>query len=914
MRQDPEKLIASLQRHIVEFTAWFNEAAAKDGLGISLDPARVIEDIRTMNGSRLRQLSRAMREHQVHKEQVQTSVSAISETLARPGESGIILGALQSGKTGTAFMTLFAAPIHHLKSKVSFVPLFVTTNQKSHLLQTQKAMRAFFNLYGDITIRSNGESRSLIDFYAQSGSDLVESADVDETSLNEYHEQMADDFDLDYDIDRMVEGMTVKRVPGEISGKVRSFAKKARDKGYAVMLIVDEPQYGAAGATAKDGTEVPCLLTRIFDEIDEDFFSPVSPNFVVGLSATPFDTAILDRLWLIRQKLNENYCGPNFFGGQLIDPTVQTKLPIVRSFKEMGMTDRSLEWFSEIPYLLGATKFPERNTFRATKIGPDGKKTEMTQFERQQRAAELIRQLLDQQLMTRQERTGTVQGALLRIANKTELTEKVLEAMGLAGTGSPYNVIKFYNIGGDIKEIIKEKTRNDARPYIVVTVGKGRMGDAFPSSTTIGIDLSQTSGDANSFLQGVFGRMCGYGKKNPLVIVSNAAKELFAELVETNGRTENFDLNRNNTQMNVVEKGRNRTENYFMITNEMIDVDREDSPLRGFRDDLVAYLEQQELAKPTLRKDVPRRRSMYMNLPEIMEKHGLVDYIAKHSTRLDPELQNGARIVGFGETTTHQRRSGKKIKIGFLRNQQNECAVLVSKVGYDTKDSSYNAGLLHRGHGGGLSATGARSAAKHVNRGRRDDGIKASVMPTITVKKVDEFGNTVDLNEKGRFVFDGIVFTLHNEVKRYRAPINDVVLAPNHAFRRMMTEHQGAIQLGFFAFRFMKRGNRSLDEALGQWNVQNALSNLYDAKTHRYEVIDKTILFRDIITGQPSNPKGPTAIDLTDPVKPILHAVVNTYDPSLGMSHHAANDDDLDVDVTDIEFSIPAPRAPSPRM
>lgn len=913
MRQDTEKLVAKIHDHILEFTTWFNEAAQKDRLGISLDASHVIEDIRTMKGARLKQLSRALREHQVHQEQVQTAVAAISQTIASPGESGIILGALQSGKTGTAFMSLFAAPIHHLKTRVKYAPLFMTTNQKSHLLQTQAAMRAFFNLYGDITIRSNGESHSLMDYYAEAGSDLVESREASETTLNEYHEDLADDFDLDYDVDRMVEGLTVKRVPGEITGKVRKFAKSARDRGYAVMLVVDEPQYGAAGRRDSAGREVPCLLTRLFDEIDEDFFSSASPNFVMGLSATPFDTAILDRLWLIKQKLNSTYCGPNFFGGQIIDQTVETKLPRVMSFKEIGMKQRSLEWFAEIPYLLGATKSPERATFRASKTGPDGKKTAMSDFERQQRGSELIRELLDRTLMERQEKSGTLQGALIRISSKTGLTEKVLGAMGVEGPDSPYNVIKFYNAGGDIKEIIRERTRNDPRPYLVVTVGKGRMGDAFPASTTMAMDLSQSSGDANSFLQGVFGRMCGYGKKNPLVIVSNQAKELFLELVSTNGKTENFDLNRNNTRMSLIESGRNRTENYFMITNEMIDADHEDSPLRGFRDDIVAYLERQELAKPTLSRNVPKRANQFMNLPEIMTRHGIINYVVQNTSRLDPEIQKGphghARIVAFGETTTHQRQRGSKerIKIGYHKNPDNdfECGVLVSKVAYDTKDSSYLAGLQgKRGMGGGLSATGLRSAAKHVNRGRRDDGTKANVMPTITVKKVDAYGNPVALHEKGRFVFDGIVFTLHNEIKRYRAPINDVVLAPNHAFRKLMSEDQGAKQLGAFAHQFMKRGNRSLEEALGQYDVQNALSNLFDRRTHRYEVIDKTIIFRDIETGEVGNSVGPASIDLTNPLEPILHAIdrAHSYEPN------ASESDDQETDMEVQRWTPQAPR------
>ena len=907
MRKNLDSLVLELQGHITEFTRWFNEASEQQGLGISLDASHVIEDIRTMRGYRLNQLVRAMRENGVHKEQVRTSVAAIGQTVERPGESGIILGALQSGKTGTAFMTLFAAPIHYLKSKVSFVPLFMTTNQKSHLMQTQKSMRDFFALYGDITIQSNGESRSLIDYYAQSGHDMVESEDAESITLHDYHEKLADE--LDYDIESLVAGMTVKRVPGEIAGKVRSIAKRAREKGHGVMLIVDEPQYGAAGRNRNDGEEVPCLLTRLFDEIDEDFFSPDTPNFVIGLSATPFDTSILDRLWLIRQKLNASYCGPNFFGGQLIDPTVETKLPIVRSFKEIGMKDRSLEMFAEIPYLIGATKSPERNSFRPTIKGPDGKRVGMTEVEMEQCGVALIRELLDKTLMARQEREGELQGALLRIASNTKLTERVLNGMRLDGPDSPYNVIKFYELGGDIKEIIKEKTRNDPRPYLVITVGKGRMGDAFPASTTLGIDLSQSSGDANSFLQGVFGRMCGYGKKNPLVIVSNKAKELFVELVKTNGKTETFDLNRNSTRMAALDKGRKRTDNYFMITDEMIESDHENSPLKAFRAEVVAYLEQQELARETYSKDVPRRRNMFMNLPEMMERHGLVDYIAQNSTRLDPDLQTGAKIVGFGETTIHKRRNGENVRIGYIESDDmpGECKVLISKVAYDSGDSSYKAGL--RGQGGGLSATGRRSAAKHVNRGRRDDGDTASIMPVITVKKVDANGNTVDLKEKGRFVFDGIVFTLENEVLRYRAPVNDVVLAPNHAFARIMTEQEGVKRLGAYVFKHMNgRGGRTLDEALGQWDVQNALAHVYDPRTHRYDVVDHTIIFRDAITGEPGNPMGPAAIDLRDPMRPVLHAVIETYSQA-NNPHPAAANDDIATQAELLE-EVMAPVAP----
>lgn len=856
-------LAIELQKHITMFAEWFNDAAALSGMGITLDPAKAVRQIEAAGNMRLRQLLGALSEHRVHKEQVQTAVGVIAETIANPGASGIVLGALQSGKTGTAFMTLFAAPVHYLKSKVSYVPLFMTTNQNSHLMQTQKAMRSFFDLYGEINIVSNGVAHSLIDYYAQSGSDLSEAEDETSITLHDYTARMVDEIYPGTDpIDSIIQGMTVKRVPGEISRKVRQHCQRARELGHGVMLIVDEPQFGASNQIRRDGTEVQCLLSRAFAEIDEDFFSPLTPNFMVGLSATPFDTASLDNLWLVRQKLNPHYVGPNFFGGEMIDPTVETRMPKVMSFDEVAKK-RDLDWFSEMPFLIGATRNPSRQNFKALKSDAEGVKKEMNSLERRQKGADLLRDLLGKTLQEKQKGSSEPVGALLRIANNKNLTEDVLDAMGVDDPEFPYNVIRFYNSNGDIKPLIWKATQNDKRPYLVVTVGKGRMGDAFPGSTIMGIDLSHAATDMNALLQGVFGRMCGYGKRKPLVIVSKQAKDMLVQYEDNLGVTEDFKHSKH-VKMSTIEKGRNQQESFFMITDEMISADTPDSPLRAFRADVISYLEKQKLAKETSSAMVPRRDNQFSNLPELMAKHGIVEYIKANSMRLDPELRDAACIVPVGQSSKYRRRDGTMADIAYTLNDAGECMTLVTKVDYSSSENAHKTGRsLGRALSEGLTSKGKtkREALPRGGRGRRDDGI----LPVITVKKVDGRGNPVPGNATGRFVFDGFIFHLEEKVRRYRPAVNMTGLVEGHAFSAAMTDQEKAEQLALYISEHMSgKRMRSFGEALGMADVQRVLSRMYDMSTHTYDADGQVIQFRSYETGKIENPLGPAVVDMTD--------------------------------------------------
>ena len=511
-----------------------------------------------------------------------------------------------------------------------------------------------------------------------------------------------------------------------------------------------------------------------------------------------------------------------------------------------------------MPYLIGSAAAPDRKSFKPTTTLPDGTKQEMIGVDRRKKAGNMIRMAIDGILKERQGKPGQPIGALLRIANKRQLTEDVLEVMGVDGSDSPYNVIRFYDATGDIKQVIEDATRHDKRPYIVVTVGKGRMGDAFPGSTVLAMDLTHTATDANALLQGMIGRMCGYGKDNPVVIVSNQSYLMWDQYLENSGATPDFNTSRH-VATAVHSRGRNRGETYFMLTNEMIDSDHPDSPLRAFRDDIIAYLEQQELAKMTMNKDVPRRTNSYMNYPELMEKHGIIKYIAENSMRLDPELRSEARIAPMDHVGEYQRRDQSTAQITYDRDADGNGRVLISKVDYAHAASNTSANSRMRLSG--LGAGGRREPAKHVNRGRRNE----KIVPVITVKKVNENGASVSFHENGRFVFDGMVFHLEEKVRRYNPAVVETSLALNHAFAPAMTNPEKARQLGVAVYQNMYGPReRSFHDAFAQAKVQRVLSGIYDMSTHTYEFDGRSIIFRNLETYDVENPKGPAIIDMTD--------------------------------------------------
>lgn len=871
--ENRQAVVRTIISHLEDFQRWFNEASAEKGLGIWIDPSESIDGINALSWPKLVELSKSLGHHRVHREQVVTAVEVMNSSINSPGQSGLVVGALQSGKTGTALCSLFMAPAHYLKTGLTYAPLFVTTNQNSHMEQTRQAMRSFFNLYGDLVVGSSeqsDQSKSLLEYYSDTGFDLSRKWGFTEITLHEYATNIVDDLYPGEDlVSSLVDNFTAKRVQGrEIEVKIRNHCERAKKHGHGVMMIVDEPQFGASDPARNNSNgSGKCLLTQILEVADDDFFDRESPNFLVGLSATPFDSYEIESLFKVRQKIGEGYVGPNAFAGERIDPTVQEKMPKTFSFSDIAGA-MEIAPFSEISWLLGLRKSPLNKNINPTVTDENGAQRELTISERRSYGAKILRRLVNVFVLQNSKKRGKKIGGLLRLAGSNEATERILDDMRVEGSDSPYNVIRFFgdhaSRGSDVKRAIKEATKNDPRPYLVVVVGKGRMGDAFPPEVEIGIDLSQSPADMNAVLQGVFGRMCGYGKSNALVVMSDTAKKMVNEYSNSLGATENFSKSRH-AVTNVIKKGRRAAQTYIHISEEAIASSPENSPLKRFQALIDDYLAQ-NLPGETKSVSVPSRKDVYFELAEAMEKTGLVEYVAANYKDIDPNMKESPRIVKPGGSSSYVKRDGsvRKLEYSFDPNNEERCKLLVSRVDApEYLDKSQNRKRKIRS----LVQEYTGSGGRHTNRGRGVGGIA----PVIEVKKVDSAGRRVRPHEPGRFVFSGLNFHLEKPVA-WHLPA-DIVTMPSdrHAMRGAMSDAEVARQLQTFVSKKLSgRFPPTLEQVLASEPCFDILSRLYNRATHTYFVTDDGVRFVDLMTEEVDNPVGPATLDFTDDRDPII--------------------------------------------
>ena len=128
-----------------------------------------------------------------------------------------------------------------------------------------------------------------------------------------------------------LEDFIQRRAPGESIRKIADLCRKANEKGFAPLLIIDEPQFGASDRFVKlenDQIEQrPCVLLQIFNRIDEALGDDAKDRVFIGLSATPYELHDVEAVWEVKQYLTASYVGFNYFGGEVIDADADVAPP-----------------------------------------------------------------------------------------------------------------------------------------------------------------------------------------------------------------------------------------------------------------------------------------------------------------------------------------------------------------------------------------------------------------------------------------------------------------------------------------------------------------------------------------------------------------------------------------------------------
>ncbi|TPM07366.1 MULTISPECIES: hypothetical protein [unclassified Mesorhizobium] len=392
-------------------------------------------------------------------------------------------------------------------------PIYLITSHTSQEDQTKIELARFLDFYGELTVLVDDQRKCrLIDYVKQKIDPFFEYS----PTINTYREHVLQQALPDTMVGPRLEDFLKRRVHGDAIRQVATLCKKANGKGYAPLLIIDEPQYGASDRFVKvdDGVEQrPCVMLQIFNQIDAAIGDHAGDRVFIGLSATPYELHDIDAVWKVKQYLTSSYSGFNYFGGEVIDADADVSPPRTISFARLGselyepfMANISLAAYDADPHVFA--RF-------ANKIGYS-QNQELYRRDVEQTLRSAILKLIA-------DGATASTGICIRLFNNNFRSHGLIQNLNLPK--NQIDVVEYFGSdhkGQSVKRAIRARARPDL-PYLIAVTNRARMGDAFPAGVEWFLEFSKKASDLNALLQGLLGRACGYGKNSTVVMSSENA-------------------------------------------------------------------------------------------------------------------------------------------------------------------------------------------------------------------------------------------------------------------------------------------------------------------------------------------------------------------------------------------------------
>jgi len=454
-----------------------------------------------------------------------TALDCVGELLTSSKNNGLVLGAMQSGKTTTSIALQFAGPIVYQLTGRRFYPIYLITSHTSQEDQTKHEITRFLEFYGELAVEIDSEhSCTIIQYMKQN----LDPAFMFAPTINMYREHVLKNALLDTVVGPRLDDFIQRRVKGESIRKVADLCRRANSKNFTPLLIVDEPQFGASDRFIKgDDDKIqrhPCVLLQIFEAIDTAIGEDAGDHVFIGLSATPYELHDIEAVWEVKQYLTPAYSGFNYFGGEVIDSEADVAPPKTLSFAEFG-AEVGLPFLGKVS-LAAYDADPSKFGRHAKKLGY---KKSQAQYQEEVEAA--LREAILK--MARQGSTGAC-GVCIRLFNNNIRSHRLIEKLRLPP--KEVEIIEYFGSdhkGRSVKRAIRQRARPDL-PFVVAVTNRARMGDAFPSEVEWFLEFSKKAQNLNALLQGLLGRACGYGKRST-VIMSQENADLVSDYKRQQG-------------------------------------------------------------------------------------------------------------------------------------------------------------------------------------------------------------------------------------------------------------------------------------------------------------------------------------------------------------------------------------------
>jgi hypothetical protein len=711
-----------------------NDHARRLGLGVRVSVDKAVEAARSFRSVTrvLAFLDRADDSGVLHDAQLMTALDCVANMLVEPGRNGLVLGAMQSGKTTTSLALQFAGPIIYLLTGRRFYPFYLVTSHTSQEDQTSIELKKFLDFYGDVEVVLDEEHRCTLIEYADNLS--LDVAFQVAPSVDTYRGHVLRNAFADVFMGPRIEDFIQRRVHGQSVQKVADLCRRAAASGFSPLLIIDEPQYGASDRLVPDGeggvTRRACVLVQIFESIEAALEDDGADQVFIGLSATPYELSSIDAVWKVKQYLTPAYSGFNFFGGEVISAGVHVTPPQTLGFRDFAERTRN-PFFAQLDI---AAYDGSRTTFDryCRRTGYAG-----TWAAYKGRVEDTLRAAIHYMAASAE---GDAVGICVRLFNDNRRTENLIRRLRL--DPNQIEVIGWFGSdfsGHSVKRAIESRIRKDL-PFLIAVTNRARMGDAFPASVRWFLDFSKKASDLNALLQGLLGRACGYNKSS-VVVLSDENAQLVRDYEQTDGG-----LIYKPSRHSVVVGSYRRGAPSSLIR---VSADMPDPVVQRFfeRLDREVVDEHLDQTSPTFRTR-RARDDAFRTAPilRLAEEEGLFDHLENPAVRqqLYPTFADGFRIARAGDQV--ERSRGGSEPIGYTLDDEGNCRFTFR---WTAEDGQTHAGIQSRGYG-------ARDATERARAGN-------TLEPQIYVRKIDP--------ETGAVIFDKNAAAEEQQLGRWEASV-----------------------------------------------------------------------------------------------------------------------------------------------
>jgi hypothetical protein len=498
--------------------------ATTDAVEKRLDPVLLATDrsmrstvarFATLNESQLGKVYRA---------QIATAADVIATSLAKT-RNVAVMGATQSGKSGTLYLLMAIEPVcHFLVHGIQVVPIVSLVNKNDLFEQLRTDFEEFFRLHEGLCLHRRSGGQVHIAEY--------------------FHDYVGERFwdDCTFEPSQTLVKNSVQNVD-----EFQSRLRKAKAKGFKVIDYIDESHYGSASAGVFDRMAREQILAAK-DEIGDVDFRAVS--------ATNWEHSTLGHFETRYQYLERGYRGIPFFNGAdlpCLDHDYKPVPPDILRYTDLGvpvlniLTYESLKRFrkksdaDEIKSLKSESRRVGGNSRRLGRMIRDVRARPDSDYKR---SWQRYRRSFVGHIATIVERTVIESGEestgiCLRASRvNTEcklLMSHVLDELESRGHKDTITAIPYFgqHEKRTVQQTIDAENPEKKRYAIFITAG-ARMGVTFPRSCQFFVDLTDDPSTSTAEMQGTFGRSTGYFRDNK-VFVSPSCFESIQYFIKNRG-------------------------------------------------------------------------------------------------------------------------------------------------------------------------------------------------------------------------------------------------------------------------------------------------------------------------------------------------------------------------------------------